>query len=166
MDEPQDLDWFADDADRYPRGLGAILGLGLAFEAPLLLLDCARGSRMSLAALLVAPVTYFLFAAATLTFWQYDTRSVVRVRLVPAARPSEIEVSRANGTSAVYPVSALRKIDVERASGHAGAYHKMKFHFADHVERTRSGRADNQDRWADALTILEIPLAVRDRYED
>lgn len=93
-----------------------------------------------------------------------DRRRIVRMRLrtVPAG-PPVLEMTRANGRDARYPLSAVSRIDIVRECALASSVaHRSTrvFLVARQAERTRPGRSDLPPRWVDALTAADVEMAV------
>jgi hypothetical protein len=150
--------WYANSDDPY-YALRHSGGPMVAIAAlPAVLVMCFAGPS---AAILLALVP----VAAVAAVWEYllDRRKVVEIRLADG----EVGLTRANGSTARFPIGDLRRIEVVRMiSGGIAGSTRMLLHVGDRVERTRYGPAELPARWAETVTIAEIEMQVREKQQD
>lgn len=168
VDDADEPVWFAnDDSSTYIWRSGA--GLIAVAAVPLLLGVYAFAAHSG-----PAPGAPWVFAITTLPIaaialgtavaYLVDRRRIVRMRLrtVPAGTPV-LEMTRANGRDARYPLSAVSRIDIVREYALASSVaHRstMVFLVAGQAERARPGPSDLPPRWVDALTAADVEMAV------
>lgn len=161
MADTEDLVWFAEQDERYPHYPVALF-VGMLFLA----LPLAALVDDGVVIALVMLVPFLIFVGLIVRDYRHKTRAVVTLRLVPSERPAEIVVSRADGSIATFSVRALRKVEVESKPGYAGEFRRLRLFLDDQVEYTRAGRADDAERWAAALTGLEVTVEPMISFRD
>jgi hypothetical protein len=154
--------WYADSDDPYftlrhsggPMVLCALL--------PMILVFCFAGGRGGWAFLFIGALVPFAVVAA---IWEFvlDRRSVVEMRL----GDGELTVLRADRSTATYPARDVKRIEMtQRISGGVAASSRMRLQIGDRVERTRHGPGELPSRFAEAITVAEIDLDVKEKIDN
>lgn len=161
MHDGEPLVWYANSDDPYytlrHSGL-PMVGISLL---PAILVFCVAGTHGPGGAILLALVPLAVVAAV----WEFvaDRRAVVEIRLTNG----DLTMIRANGSTARYPISDVRRIDVIRSvRGGVADSSRMWLHIGTRVERTRHGPADLSPHWTEAITAAEIEVQVREKHSD
>lgn len=172
MDDVDEPVWFAnDDSSAYIwRSAAALIAVA---AVPFLLGMYAVAAHSG-----PAPGAPWVFAITTLPIvaialgatvaYVADRRRIVRMRLhTGPAGPPVVEMTRADGRHARYPLPAVSRVDVFREYALASSVaHKstLVFLVAGRAERTRPGPGDLPPRWVGALTAAGVEMAVYNRH--
>jgi hypothetical protein len=169
VDDADGLFWYANSDDpNYILRTGR--NVALVAAVPLGLLFCAASRKPDVAgpAVFVLLVLIALaIAAGVLGAYVLDRGLVTRMRLwTPPGRPTILEVTRAGGRTAAYPLETVGRVALARVH-EAGqpSYGRLTVVAVGRVERTRPGQPDLPSRWTEAFHSAGITVDVTDQYE-